>query len=258
MLVGFLSVVVASPFASGITFGSVDTVHTYVGAIVIHRLDGSYALFCSGSLISQRVFLTAGHCTNMLASSAVTPNRLFVSFATRPLLDPGSWNAVASFATHPDFRQHAVNAGMVDSHDLGVLILDKPVVGVSPGRLAPVGFLDDLESAGILQVHVTQFTSVGYGIDENHQPTLQRESAVSGFQALLSAFVQLKQNNALGFGGTCSGDSGGPSLYQDGPNEFIVATTSWGDAQCVSTNTVYRLDTLSAMNFIQQEISANP
>lgn len=257
-LVGFLAVIVASPSAKAITFGTLDTVHTYAGAIVIHRLDGDFGLFCSGSLVSARVFLTAGHCTNMLAQSGVPPERLFVSFALRPLEEPGSWNAVASFSTHPDFRQHIVNAGMVDSHDVGVLVLAKPVKNIILGTLAPVSFLDSLDSAGKLQVHETLFTSVGYGEDQNFQPTLERRMTVSGFQSLLEAFLQLNQNNALSFGGTCSGDSGGPSIYSDGTNEFIVALTSWGDARCVSTNTVYRIDTISAMSFIQQAISANP
>lgn len=98
---------------------------------------------------------------------------------------------------------------MVDSHDVGVMVLANPVKNIVPGKLAPVSFLDILNAAGKLQVHETRFTSVGYGEDENLQPNLERRMAVSGFQSLLDAFLQLTQNNALGFGGTCSGDSEG-------------------------------------------------
>src|SRR5205809_7451629 len=68
--------------ASAITWGNIETTHPNVGAILIVHLDGSVGEFCSGTLVSARVFLTAGHCTDVLAAAAFPARLLRVSFAT--------------------------------------------------------------------------------------------------------------------------------------------------------------------------------
>jgi secreted trypsin-like serine protease len=52
-------------------------------------------------------------------------------------------------------------------------------------------------------------------------------------------------------GGTCFGDSGGPSFWvDDDGNEIVVAVTSTGDAQCVATGLNYRVDTPETLGWI--------
>ena len=58
--------------ALAITGGEVDTVHKNVGLVRFTTADGRFR--CSGTLISQTVVLTAGHCTEGPATN------VYVSF----------------------------------------------------------------------------------------------------------------------------------------------------------------------------------
>ena len=60
-------------------------------------------------------------------------------------------------------------------------------------------------------------------------------------------------NEALGNGGTCYGDSGGPNFL--GSTTVLAATTITGDAVCRATNVVYRLDTPGARTFLAQFVT---
>jgi hypothetical protein len=62
---------------------------------------------------------------------------------------------------------------------------------------------------------------------------------------------------ALGDGGTCYGDSGGPNFLGAGSSEtnIVAATTITGDFMCRATNVVYRMDTPSARAFLGQFVT---
>jgi hypothetical protein len=47
-----------------------DFEHEYVGLIVFYDADGEFLWRCSGSLLTDRVFLTAGHCTDQDAEES--------------------------------------------------------------------------------------------------------------------------------------------------------------------------------------------
>ena len=74
--------------------------------------------------------------------------------------------------------------------------------------------------------------------------------AFSGFNALNKTFLRLSQNPAVGNGGACFGDSGGPNFLNYNGARILVAITITGDSVCRSTNVVYRTDTASARNFL--------
>jgi len=256
-LVGVLAVVgimAAGSPASAITWGTIDTTHPDVGAILIVRSDGSVGEFCSGTLVSARVFLTAGHCTDALTAFGIPASRLRISFAPNLFAEGAVRLAVSGYQTHPEYHWGPTS----NPHDLGVIILKDAVEGVSFGMPAPSGYLDDLATAGSIQG--ATFINVGYGDNQDFVVTGDRQISTSSFRNLHDAWLYMSQNIHHGDGGTCFGDSGGPTFFVDPSShaEYIVAVTSWGDSVCKSTNNNYRVDLESSRSFIEDMIASNP
>jgi hypothetical protein len=230
----------ALPLSShAITYGIVDgNKHPYVGALVGEFSSGTFP-YCSGTLISPTVFLTAAHCD--LGSS-----RVFVSF--EPAITGDSKLLAGTYYANPEYNQT-----QDDPLDIAVVVLDKPVRGVVPARLPALGQFNQVAKNQL-------FTAVGYGSGEVvNQPGGPvnpyidiREYAVSEFNAVGPGYLRLSQNAATGDGGTCYGDSGGPNFLGAGANEtnVIAGTTITGDALCKASNVIERLDTTAARRFL--------
>ncbi len=65
-LVTVAALTLSSPVGA-ITYGSVDTTHAGVGAILQILPGGGWWEWCSGTLVSPRVFFTARRCTALFA-----------------------------------------------------------------------------------------------------------------------------------------------------------------------------------------------
>lgn len=237
--------------ASGITYGQPDgDAHPEVGALVVTISTGTFA-YCTGTLVSPTVLVTAAHCDDDGAAVQVTFD---------PVVGPASALVSGRFVADPLF-----GGGQGDAHDLAVVLFPEPVAGVAPARLPAESALDALKAMGEL-TGSTRFTVVGYGAEERSfdgkgQPQLTfpglRRFAVSSFNSLNKGYLRLSQNQAHGDGGTCIGDSGGPTFLGAGAEEtdVVAAVTVTGDAQCVSTSVAYRLDTPSARGFLGQFVA---
>ena len=159
-----------------------DTVHKNVGVVRFTTADGRFR--CSGTLISQTVVLTAGHCTEGPATN------VYVSFddtlqpdPLQPGITPAEKAArEAHYITgtaHPD-------PGLDGQADVGQAARpgrrrprpagEHEVAGHHSGAASPVGYLDGNQGALKNQT----FTLVGYGVDigdKKAQIVVQRAAA---------------------------------------------------------------------------------
>ena len=70
--------------------------------------------------------------------------------------------------------------------------------------------------------------------------------------SLQPSWLLLNMNPSTGSGGTCYGDSGGPHFLGGMTSKLIVSITVTGDAVCRATDKTYRLDTVSAQEFLSR------
>ncbi len=256
-----LAIMLMPPHARAITYGYVDSNNTYsnVGAFIVKSPTGEIYPICTGTLIAPNVFLTASHCTQYFTSElAPRGYTAYVSFdKSIPFGSKTTTKtkllAVSYVVTNPNYNQ-----AQSDSGDIGVLILQSSVKGITPATLPTCGLLDQLVAQNGLKNAV--FTAVGYGLqnrvvgggvpyfqDVNPIP---RMYAYSSFDSLNGGYIRLSQNPATGNGGTCFGDSGGPNFLTVNGQQILAAITITGDSVCRSTNVDYRLDTPSAQGFL--------
>jgi len=232
---------IAAP-AGAITNGVPDgNRHPNVGGLVspTQYPDGTW-LYCSGTLISPTVFLTAAHC-------AEDGERVGVTFDSA--YEAGDKVYYGTFHADPLYGHD-----QSDPHDIAVVVFDRAIKGITPARLPTAGSLSSLSGS-------QQFTSVGYGAYEvtrgpgGHQYLYNdvRMTGTGTLNSINKAWLRISGNPSTGNSNTCYGDSGGPNFL--GSTNIIAAITITGDAVCRSTNVTYRLDTESARAFLSQFVT---
>jgi hypothetical protein len=235
-----------------------DFEHDYVGLVVFYNADGTPSHRCSGSLLTDTVFLTAGHCVTLddegtLAASA----RVYFEQDV---------DAVAGYPTSGGITSDTLYSygfeglgNLPQSRDVGLVILDQPVTSVYPtiteyASLAAAGTLDTYGTGIGATVDIT-----GYGVqnaNKNHtlaaRERLQAETFIIGGRnpVLKSRFnVQLASNPGGGRGGTCFGDSGGPVLLSG--TDIVVAVNSFVlNGNCAGQGFGYRTDQTAVIAWI--------
>jgi secreted trypsin-like serine protease len=236
---GAATLALAGP-ASAITHGAPDgSAHPYVGGLVADTAysDGTW-IYCSGTLIAPKVFLTAAHC------GEGGDGRVRVTFSSA--YHDGDTVYAGTFHADPAYPGPTSNP-----HDAAVVVLDQAVTGISPALLPEAGSLSGVTGS-------QTFTSVGYGA---HLVTKAQSAGGHSFlyddvrgvatgtlNSVNKNWLRISMNPSTGNGGTCYGDSGGPNFL--GTSNIVAATTITGDSICRSTNVDYRMDSPAARDFL--------
>lgn len=254
----------AIPNAQAITGGDRDDANHYsnVGMIVFYEAGGRYR--CTATLVSDTVLLTAAHCTAGTAGKTIVnftpviaeepPSGLPVAADTAAgyvdadadgvIVDAKGrdWYTGTAYA-HPQYSDFT---DLKNWNDVGVVVLDKPITGLAPAQIAPLGALDSIAKSDLSH---TLFRVVGYGTevrktvpvpDDANQgkkpapqsyPLVRRYADAAG-QKLSAQILQVNgnPNDSRGTGGSCFGDSGGPTFFpgEGVAGEKVVTVTSYG------------------------------
>lgn len=270
----------------------------YVPNSVDPRFEDPGAWFnCTGTLIDADTVVTAGHCTYDVGEegaatadplvggtdvwfsvseapdySMLPPSSSFVPdgneeryAAWSGLLDASDdWAEAESTFTHPEYVDSAFLL-----HDLGVVELSEPIVLEEYGSLPEVDYLDRYTGRAKEQA---RFESVGYGLEasgpkfsfggDTRRKAERRLVSFKGAYGYRDIAVMFSHSGGGSTsGGTCFGDSGGPTFDISTPEveeqHVVVAVTSFGLNYNCNASGSYRIDQPDDLAFLLDPAGAH-
>jgi len=221
--------------ASAIAYGTADTTHTAVVAILGSIADGFVE--CSGTVVQVKgtvgYVLTAAHCCNTGSPDVVVLGDDYAA-------------AAAAFAqgVPPTAPAYAVTAGSAHydalydpsaaapDHDFCMFTF------AAPADTAVIPVAQPGEDGLTLGAEVEH---VGFGVtDTSTSNTGRRTATAPADLQLTAALLESSEGGSAHVPGTCDGDSGGPALTPAGAaqsQQRVAGTTSFGNGPTCTANT---------------------
>lgn len=267
-----LALVATAAPASAIRYGEPDNgEHPYVGLMLAYVTDPdtgdlTAAWRCTGTQMDADTFLTAGHCTYGAEAVAIWygDDVDYLTSADFGLFSDAMVNADA-YSTHTYTNPQYDDAAFY-VHDSGIVdevVLNEGTSFDQYGALPEQGYWD--VQLATRKKDRDAYDTVGYGLQRS-LPDKGNHVGTVGLWIKLQSHGVLLGNRQFGgksnpdssvilssnahTGGTCSGDSGGPTFI-DGTN-VIVGVTSFGvNTTCAGTSGIYRIDTADDLAWIE-------
>ena len=199
--------------------GQPESGYQAVGALV----EGN-EFFCTGTLVTSNVVVTAAHCLEGF-SSASQLQFFFGNNANN--VSSGSLVSVSDMLAHPQYDDYEV------VNDIAVLRLS------SSPNVQPIPFMTQSMESGFVG---RETLLVGYGARD-----IQTEVAGERY----SVWIPITEVASTTFTyshasrNTCFGDSGGPALIEVNGQTRLIGVTSWGDDYCQEFGVNTRVDAYS-------------
>jgi hypothetical protein len=269
----------------------------YVPDAVDSRFDDPGGWFnCTGTLIDADTIVTAGHCTYGVGLEGEVPadalhggSDVWFSVSEAPdysILPPSSsfipdrnqdrydtWSAALDGSsdwaeaemtfTHPEY----VDAAFL-LHDVGVVELSEPIQRSEYGTLPEENYLNKYYSAKAKKN--ARFESVGYGLEDSgpkfglggdtRRKATRKLVSFKGAYGYKNIAVMFSHRGSGADGGTCFGDSGGPTFDKTTAaleaQNIIVAVTSFGLNYNCNASGSYRIDQPDDLAFLADPAGA--